>query len=40
MPEPVSYTHLSLRYHLLDDMIQSVGIDKCKLCTYCWDGQE
>ncbi len=30
----------SLRYHRLDDMIQSVGIDKCKLCTYCWDGQE
>ena len=30
----------SLRYHRLDDMIESVGIDKCKLCTYCWDGQE
>lgn len=30
----------SLRYHRLDDMIQSIGIDKCKLCTYCWDGQE
>ncbi len=30
----------SLRYHRLDDMIQSVGIDKCKLCTYCWDGRE
>ena len=30
----------SLRYHRLDDMIQSVGIDKCRLCTYCWDGRE
>lgn len=30
----------SLRYHRLDDMIDSVGIDKCKLCTYCWDGRE
>ena len=30
----------SLRYHRLDDMIESVGIDKCKLCTYCWDGRE
>ena len=30
----------SLRYHRLDDLIQSVGIDRCKLCTYCWDGQE
>lgn len=30
----------SLRYHRLDDMIASVGIDRCKLCTYCWNGQE
>ena len=30
----------SLRYHRLDDMIASVGIDKEKLCTYCWDGRE
>lgn len=30
----------SLRYHRLDDMIESVGIAKEKLCTYCWDGQE
>lgn len=30
----------SLRYHRLDDMIESVGIPREKLCTYCWDGQE
>lgn len=30
----------SLRYHRLDDMIDSVGIDRSKLCTYCWDGKE
>lgn len=30
----------SLRYHRLDDMMDSVGIDKNKLCTYCWDGRE
>ncbi len=30
----------SLRYHRLDDMIASVGIDRDKLCTYCWDGRE
>ncbi|MBQ0064769.1 MAG: amidophosphoribosyltransferase [Firmicutes bacterium] len=30
----------SLRYHRLDDMLDSVGIDHCKLCTYCWDGNE
>lgn len=31
---------ITLRYHRLDDMIESVGLDKCKLCTYCWDGKE
>lgn len=30
----------SLHYHRLDDMIESVGLDRSKLCTYCWDGQE
>ncbi len=30
----------SLRFHRLDDMIESVGIDPCKLCTYCWSGKE
>lgn len=30
----------SLRYHRLDDMMESVGIDPCKLCTYCWSGKE
>lgn len=30
----------SLRYHRLDDMLESVGIDPDKLCTYCWDGRE
>ncbi len=30
----------SLRYHRLDDMIDAVGIDKSKLCTYCWNGEE
>ncbi len=30
----------SLRYHRLDDMLDSVGIDHDKLCTYCWNGEE
>lgn len=30
----------SLRYNRLDDMLDSVGIDPCKLCTYCWNGKE
>ena len=36
--EQLNFT--SLRYHRLDDMIDSVGIDRSKLCTYCWDGKE
>ncbi|MDE6712255.1 MAG: amidophosphoribosyltransferase, partial [Lachnospiraceae bacterium] len=30
----------TLRFNRLDDMLDAVGIDKCKLCTYCWDGKE
>ena len=30
----------SLRFHRLDDMIEAVGIDESKLCTYCWSGRE
>lgn len=30
----------TLSYHRLDDMIESIGIEPCKLCTYCWDGKE
>lgn len=30
----------SLRFNRLDDMLEAVGIDKDKLCTYCWDGRE
>lgn len=30
----------SLRFHRLDDMVESVGIDREKLCTYCWNGIE
>ena len=30
----------SLKYLRLDDLKDSVGIDPCKLCTYCWDGKE
>lgn len=30
----------SLQYNRLDDLIESVGIEPCKLCTYCWNGKE
>ena len=30
----------SLKYHRLDDLIESIGLEPCKLCTYCWSGKE
>ena len=30
----------SLRYHRLDDLVESIGLPKCKVCTYCFDGKE
>ena len=30
----------SLEFQSLDGIIEAIGIDRCKLCTYCWDGKE
>ncbi|MDR0472699.1 MAG: amidophosphoribosyltransferase [Treponema sp.] len=30
----------TLEYHSLDGLLGAIGIDKCKLCTYCWTGNE
>ena len=30
----------TLMFNRLDDMLESVGIDKSCLCTYCWNGKE
>jgi len=30
----------SLKFNRLDDMIDAVELDPCKLCTYCWNGKE
>lgn len=30
----------SLSFNRMDDMLEAVGIDRDKLCTYCWDGRE
>jgi amidophosphoribosyltransferase len=29
----------SLKYQLLDDMVKAIGLDKEKLCLYCWNGK-
>lgn len=30
----------SLNFQSLDGIIKAIGIDPCKLCTYCWNGKE
>ncbi len=30
----------TLAYNRLDDMLEACGIDRDKLCTYCWDGND
>ena len=30
----------SLRFHRLDDLLDSIGIAPCKVCTYCFNGKE
>ncbi|MDD5603303.1 MAG: amidophosphoribosyltransferase [Eubacteriales bacterium] len=30
----------TLKYQNIDDMLEAIGIDRCKVCTYCWNGKE
>ena len=30
----------TLRFHRLDDLLASIGIEPCKVCTYCFSGKE
>ena len=30
----------SLGFQTIDGVVNAIGLDKCKLCTYCWDGKE
>ncbi len=34
------FNFASLEFQSLEGVIKSIGIDKCKLCTYCWTGKE
>ena len=29
----------SLKYQLIEDMVEAIGLPKEKLCLYCWTGQ-
>ena len=30
----------SLEYQSLDGLTEAIGVDRCKICTYCWNGKE
>ena len=30
----------SIEFQSLEGAVEAIGLDKCKLCTYCWDGRE
>ena len=30
----------SLEFQSLEGIIEAVGLEPCKLCTYCWNGKE
>ena len=30
----------SLGYQSLDGLLESIGLDRDKVCTYCWNGKE
>ena len=30
----------SLKFQELDDLLEAIDVDPCKLCTYCWNGKE
>ncbi|MBQ1244213.1 MAG: amidophosphoribosyltransferase, partial [Clostridia bacterium] len=34
------FNFASLEYQSLEGVIKAIGIEPCKLCTYCWNGKE
>ena len=30
----------SLEFQSLEGVVESIGLEPCRLCTYCWDGKE
>lgn len=34
------FNFASLEFQSLEGIIKAIGIDECKLCTYCWSGKE
>ena len=34
------FNFTSLEFQSLEGIVKAIGIDRCKLCTYCWNGEE
>ena len=34
------YGFESLEFQSLEGVVEAIGLPKCRLCTYCWDGKE
>lgn len=34
------FNFASLEFQSLEGIIKAIGLEPCKLCTYCWDGKE
>ena len=34
------FNFASLEFQSLEGIVKAIGLPKCKLCTYCWDGKE
>ena len=34
------FSFASLEFQSLENVIKSIGLDPCELCTYCWNGKE
>lgn len=34
------FNFASLEFQTLDGLIEAIGLEPCKLCTYCWNGKE
>ena len=33
------FNFTSLEFQTLDNLVKAIGIEPCKLCTYCWNGR-
>ena len=34
------FNFASLEFQSLEGVVKAIGLDPCKLCTYCWNGKE